>query len=290
MSQRLKIDAAFLLGAPLLIGLILGANQTRLGAHLPWGLSVLYWIAITLMTWSALAATTRLADLALRPWGPPRPLVWLCGVLVGSLVARQLIYWVAAMLAPYASGVVVREMPPIAATREFALYYLSSWAAVIGIWLAASWARETLLARTVEATAPPTVSPAPSAAPAPSNGEAGGPVAAAPPPEPVPVGIMRRIPASLGRPIVAVCAEDHYLRVHTPHGDGLVLGALSEAVEDFEASGMEGARVHRSWWVAKGAVRTLETRGRRCFAHVGAGIEVPVSQTYREAARLRGVI
>jgi DNA-binding LytR/AlgR family response regulator len=49
--------------------------------------------------------------------------------------------------------------------------------------------------------------------------------------------------------ILALRAEDHYLRVHTDRGQALILMNLSSAVD---ALGPEaGIRIHRSHWIAK---------------------------------------
>ncbi|MFX8624480.1 LytTR family DNA-binding domain-containing protein, partial [Acinetobacter baumannii] len=73
--------------------------------------------------------------------------------------------------------------------------------------------------------------------------------AGAPPPR-----FLERLPLKLrGAEIYAVEAEDHYLRLHTSRGSDLILMRLSDAIVELE--GLEGARTHRSWWVAKGAVR-----------------------------------
>ena len=47
-------------------------------------------------------------------------------------------------------------------------------------------------------------------------------------------------------------SEDHYLRLHTSLGQELILMRLSDAVAELE--GVEGAQVHRSWWVARAAI------------------------------------
>ena len=65
---------------------------------------------------------------------------------------------------------------------------------------------------------------------------------------------LDRLPLRLrGATIRAVQAEDHYLRLHTDRGSDLILMRLSDAVSELE--GLEGARTHRSWWVAREAVR-----------------------------------
>lgn len=46
--------------------------------------------------------------------------------------------------------------------------------------------------------------------------------------------------------ILAIMAEDHYLRVHTEAGDCLIRMRLADGVK--AVATLDGAQVHRSWW------------------------------------------
>ena len=84
-------------------------------------------------------------------------------------------------------------------------------------------------------------------------------------------------------PVLALQAEDHYLRVHTGKGDCLILMRLSDAIAAVEA--LDGARTHRSWWVARSAVTGIARGDGRATLTLSNGVEAPVSRTY--APRLR---
>jgi DNA-binding LytR/AlgR family response regulator len=86
--------------------------------------------------------------------------------------------------------------------------------------------------------------------------------------------------------IEAVEAEDHYLRIHTDAGSALILMRLSDAVE--ELAGVEGARTHRSWWVARHAVRKAERGGGRATLRLASGLQVPASRSYARELRRAG--
>ncbi len=83
--------------------------------------------------------------------------------------------------------------------------------------------------------------------------------------------------------VLALQGEDHYVRVHTPLGSELLLMRLRDAVTDLE--GLAGEQVHRSWWVARGAVAAVRAKGRRLSLTLTNGLEVPVSR--EAAAKLR---
>jgi len=96
-----------------------------------------------------------------------------------------------------------------------------------------------------------------------------------------------RLPLRLrGAEIHAVQAEDHYLRVHTSRGSDLILMRLADAVAELE--GLEGAQTHRSWWVAKKAVRAARRGHNRAVLELPGDIEAPVSRTYVSALKAEG--
>lgn len=80
--------------------------------------------------------------------------------------------------------------------------------------------------------------------------------------------------------------EDHYVRVHTPDGSRLVLMPLGQAVT--EVSGVEGLRVHRSWWVARSAVAAARSEGRNFRLVLTNGIEAPVARSAVSTLRAAG--
>ena len=96
-----------------------------------------------------------------------------------------------------------------------------------------------------------------------------------------------RLPFKLrGAAIHAVESEDHYLRVHTDRGSDLILMRLSDALGELE--GLEGAQTHRSWWVAREAVRGVERGDGRATLTLDGGVQVPVSRRYAKALREAG--
>lgn len=76
--------------------------------------------------------------------------------------------------------------------------------------------------------------------------------------------------------VLALQMEDHYVRVHRPTGSELVLMPLRRAMECVEA---EGLRVHRSWWVARHAVSTVEGDARSMRLHLSNGVVAPVARS-----------
>lgn len=115
------------------------------------------------------------------------------------------------------------------------------------------------------------------------------PAPPAPPPErsPAAAPFLARIPPRLGRDLLALEMEDHYLRIHTTRGSDLILMRLRDAVAELD--GFPGLRVHRSFWVAQAAVAGVERRpDGKLLLVLSNGLTVPVSRTHAPAVRAAG--
>jgi hypothetical protein len=95
-------------------------------------------------------------------------------------------------------------------------------------------------------------------------------------------GFLDRLPPRLGRELLCLKMEDHYVRAHTTRGSDLILTPLKDAVAEL---GDEGLQVHRSWWVARRAVSEPIAQGRNLYLRLSNGLEVPVSRA--SVAKLR---
>lgn len=102
-----------------------------------------------------------------------------------------------------------------------------------------------------------------------------------------PARFLDRLPPKLrGARLIAVQAEDHYLRLHTDRGSDLILMRLSDAVAELE--GLEGAQVHRSWWAARDAVRDVSRGDGRAVLTLEGDLKVPVSRVHARRLRAEG--
>lgn len=80
----------------------------------------------------------------------------------------------------------------------------------------------------------------------------------------------------LGRDVLALEMEDHYVRVHRANGSALVLLPLVRAIDSV---GTAGLRIHRSWWVASHAVQRVEGNARSMRLHLTNGVIAPVARS-----------
>lgn len=86
--------------------------------------------------------------------------------------------------------------------------------------------------------------------------------------------------------LLAVEAQDHYLRVHTEAGDELITARFSDAL--MELSRLPGYQTHRSWWVAAGAIEAVRWRRGRGELRLAGGLTVPVSRTHAAVLKREG--
>jgi hypothetical protein len=276
MSRKLILTLLVFVGLPIFVGMVLGGNQTRAGAQLPWLFSILYWVALSVSTWWLMAAGTWLLDRLLSPWSPPVWLVWILGGVAGSFVARPVIYQFASLFKQWMNDGQLRAMPPVEFSVQFGVYYITNWSVVLIMWVAAQGAFHYLQAwvkpeARIDPVAPPQLSPTDDSTISSSVSTTA----------PSFVGFLERLPPFLGRDVIALHSEDHYLRVYTRKGDALVLVTISEAIRTLESLGFSGLQVHRSWWLSLDAVIEAKIRDRKTYAMLNTGLEVPVSQTYK---------
>lgn len=80
-----------------------------------------------------------------------------------------------------------------------------------------------------------------------------------------------------GARLIAVEAEDHYLRVHTDAGSELLTLRMADALA--ELAGAHGYRVHRSWWIAADAIEAVRWRKGGGEAQMAGGLVAPISRS-----------
>jgi len=285
----------FYLGIPGMTAFLFGLNHAGMARFLPVEVGVIYWLGIFLPAWLMLDACSRLGAAILRPWSPP---LWLT-LLIGSVSAMVL-------LQPYAvwhSALYVGHMPP-GVNYEIAAplpSVLGEWERLLGytgvplFWIAINYYYDRILdipryrGSLLEIMPPPrqmAQEPGPPLPDAPRAARpAAGPPRTADTLAPV-VGFALQIPPEIGREIIALRAEDHYIRVYTTKGSALIRYRFGDALKDVAC--LDGLQVHRSCWVKRSAVVKLtEDNGATSLELVG-GVRIPVSRAYQKVVQQAG--
>ena len=201
-----------------------------------------YWIAVTLIAYLVYRPACSFAARAAAARGRPEAAGWAVAVSVANVPVTFLVW-----LASY------RHTPSLLPSAgDLVGFYGSVFTIGAGlmfvVWLVD---RASRLAPPVEA------GPAKDAAP----------------------GRLEKLGLASADELIALEMEDHYVRIHDRGGSRLVLMRMRDAVA--AAAGVDGAQVHRSWWIARSALRETRRRGRRLVLILANGLEVPVARERR---------
>lgn len=86
--------------------------------------------------------------------------------------------------------------------------------------------------------------------------------------------------------LIALEAEDHYVRAHTDAGSELVSMRFAEALDELARA--HGLRLHRSWWAAADAIEAVRWRRGSGEARLVGGLVAPVSRNHAKALKDAG--
>jgi hypothetical protein len=98
--------------------------------------------------------------------------------------------------------------------------------------------------------------------------------------------LASRLPGRLGKSIICLEMEDHYVRVHTEVGDTMIHMRMADA--QTELDGIEGMLVHRSFWVARTAITGWSRDGKTLTLNLKNGKSVPVARDRQPLVRAVG--
>lgn len=102
---------------------------------------------------------------------------------------------------------------------------------------------------------------------------------------PQPIAFFRRLPQHLGKNLIRISIQDHYVEAVTDQGKHLILMRFSDALEELYQ--MDGMQVHRSHWVNNQAVKKIHRKADRTTIEMTDGAIVPVSRSHLTTVRER---
>ncbi|MEZ5457806.1 MAG: LytTR family DNA-binding domain-containing protein [Steroidobacteraceae bacterium] len=281
-------ELAFLyLIPPLLMALPLGMYRAGIGLPLP--LSLILWTSVCLISWWLSEAFAHLASRVLRPWHPPLWLVLTIGYLLNLWISSLYNVPIVAALVEFGR---VPLTPDLAAYFDmerslvdphYLLMLLRAGAAGLVIWLTVNLLFQRLTASDRFALAVAAARSAATTAHAPVVPPATQPVPAQPPTPPRFFGRLDKLRGLPPADLLAVEAEDHYIRVHSRRGKELIYYRFRDALEDLH--GWDGIRAHRSVWIRRDSFVKVEESGRATWVVLESGERLPVSFAHRALVR-----
>lgn len=99
---------------------------------------------------------------------------------------------------------------------------------------------------------------------------------------------LSKTDVAIGKAVVALKAEGHYLRVYTDLGDDLIYYRFSDAVAQMGENA--GIQVHRSYWVNPKSAQAVKDGSGKFELHLPNGLTIPIGQTYKQNVRAAGLL
>jgi LytTr DNA-binding domain len=250
--RRIAIELFVLAAVGTLLGLLGPFGSDRLAA--PWRL--FFWVGFVFAGYLVFRPVSAVARWLTEESRVPS---WLAVLLVAVVASLPLATIIAFALAELTGG------PDFWSDSRFPLLY--GQVALVGIGI-------HLLMRLVFGSAPARAGVVPDSGTAaaaidPQSGQGGNP-------------FLQRLPPGLGRDLLCLQMQDHYVQAQTALGSTLVLMRFRDAVAEL---GDLGVQVHRSWWAAFDAMEALDRDGRSARLRLRGGGTIPVSRACLPAVR-----
>ena len=105
---------------------------------------------------------------------------------------------------------------------------------------------------------------------------------------PARAAIVEQLPVEKRGDLISLSVQDHYVEVVTGRGRHLLLMRLGDAIE--KTAPVTGLQIHRSHWVALEQIQKTRREKGKVLVTTMAGDVLPVSRTFRAAARDAGLL
>lgn len=99
---------------------------------------------------------------------------------------------------------------------------------------------------------------------------------------------MSKVTPAVGKDLVALKAEGHYVRVYTQIGNDLIYYRFSDAMA--QVADHPGVQVHRSYWIDPGSAKAVKDQNGKYELLLPNDLKVPIGQTYKQNARMAGLL
>ena len=256
---------AYYLGVPVAFALLLGWHGLGLPMESRRFAGIVIWIGLALIVWWAAVIGTLIMYRVLKPWRPSSWFVCLLGSGAGAVLFLVPVGWYLEFAAS-ALGAAVPIEPSVQTQSFNFLGFLIDVGPGTVLWIVVNVFYERVLG--IPRFSYGRIS---AAAAVTANADTESP----------PAFIERLRQENRGK-LLALQAEDHYVRVFTDKGSELLHYRLVDAIRD---ANMQGARTHRSYWVAEHAAIELDHQAHRHELRLTNGMSIPVSRTYLEGVR-----
>jgi LytTr DNA-binding domain len=284
-NGRLWRGLAYYLGVPLSVAIYAGLNNWQMQEIAGFPATILFYLAHSLLPWWLTCGSTHLWMKLLAHWKPAWLVLLLLGHVTGCLLVLPYSNWLTtAFEIRWPSLTVGPEFGPLL-SAEFWGYLLRAGI----IWIGVNVAFDRFVGLPLYRYAIPrgydepaneavTLSAGGTGSRTVDGHEERNTLRAALP------AFLSRLPARLELDeLLAIKAEQHYIRVYTPNREYMVLYRFSDAIRELD--NRKGVQVHRSYWVNTASVASICTRAKDFHLSLASGAKIPVSIPYQGMVR-----
>ncbi|MEQ1800799.1 MAG: LytTR family DNA-binding domain-containing protein [Gammaproteobacteria bacterium] len=291
----------FYLGIPAVVATYAALNNWTILQLSGYQTTLAFYAGHAFVPWWTSAIVTYLCMRLLKPWQPPQLVILAVGSFFACLIVLPYSNWLTEYFAVgWVSGDSDGTLSSAHIYNQFGFWTFTARASVI--WILANVAFDRFLGlpryRYV-AAAPAPIVPALASAdlsvaatPAAARvGAAFAPEARQPSHEEA-LRFLQRLPATVSPDeVIALKAEQHYIKVYTSDRSFMTLFRFSDAVAEMDPSA--GQQVHRSYWVRSSAIRAVRREGGKYSVELVSGLLAPISEAnrglIRELAKARNI-
>jgi hypothetical protein len=282
-NQRNWRLLAFYLGVPLVVALYGGLNNWQLLEQAGYGPALAFYAAHALLPWWTTCALTSLAMVSLARFKPSPYILMAIGSIAAGFVTLPYTNWLTVSWeARWPAEQLHEQIAPLF-SAEFWRYLTSATL----VWFAVNFVFDRFLGLPRYRYVIPRGYDfhVRTSGDDPAEPDATRAVGIQP-------GFLERMPvrSSLDQ-VLAIKAEQHYIRVYTAEREYLVLYRFSDAVRELDPA--LGLQVHRSYWVKRTAIELIKPGAKKFLIRLRTGTDIPVSAPYqglvREMARAAGL-
>jgi hypothetical protein len=267
---------AYFVGVPFVLAIYAGLNNWEMQHVAGWTAAISFYLGHSLLPWWITCSMTFGTKLALARWKPP----WIMLLLIGHTLACMIV-------APYSNwftGLYAARWPELDITLEviplLSLDFWMYWVRAGVIWIGINTLFDRLVGLPLYRYVLPRGYDQFETHTMGDNFDTGW--------NGNPPGFLERLPVALApNEVLAIKAEQHYIRVYGPAKEYMVLYRFRDAVRELDEQ--LGMQVHRSYWVNAGAIESVQARAKDFLVRTTSHVEIPVSGPYqgmiRELAR-----
>jgi hypothetical protein len=261
----------YYVGVPLIVAIYAGVNNWEMQNVAGFQASLVFYTAHSLLPWWITCLSTTALMKALSRWKPPWLALLILGHTLGCLIVLPYSNWLTGIYAERWPALILgNEIGPV-----YSLAFWKYWLQAGVVWVGINYIFDGFVGLPLYRYVIPRGFDNEAHI---DNGLTENSWGERTP------GFIKRLPAALKpEEVLAIKAEQHYIRVYSPTKEYMVLYRFSDAIRALEEP--LGKQVHRSYWVNTSAIESVCTRAKDFHIRIATGAEIPVSTPYQGMVR-----